>query len=439
MIPGSTFDWVAASLGAPSQSGLRFATTRVDVAPLDFVRAGAGQYGRAFFFSTPEGVSLGGLGTAWQTTASGSGRFGAVMSAIDELTLPEPFRAIVGFSFAQDGPSSPAWESFGSIDAVVPLVSVVATPDGARLAVAAPAGLDVAQVLAPLRDLADPGDPPYPDLGDHSLESVPSVAEWRTAVSEAVDAIAEDALRKVVLSRSVIVRSDTAAGGFDLLHHLEASYPRCFGYGWMNAAATFIGASPELLVRSVGGAVSSNPLAGSAPRGEGEEDDRALAEGLMRSPKDRIEHRLVVDDVVGRLKPFVDRLEVPNSPSLKRMATVQHLSTPVHGTLSAPRNVLELVDALHPTPAVGGTPRAQATSFIEKVEGFDRGWYAGGIGWVDGAGDGEFAIALRCGLIEGTQAHIFAGAGIVADSDPEAELLETRLKLRPLLELLAAT
>lgn len=159
----------------------------------------------------------------------------------------------------------------------------------------------------------------------------------------------------------------------------------------------------------------------------------------MRSPKDRIEHRLVVDDVVGRLEPFVDHLEVPTNPSLKRMATVQHLSTPVHGTLSAPKPVLELVDALHPTPAVGGTPRGQATSFIEKMEGFDRGWYAGGIGWVDGAGDGEFAIALRCGLIEGTQAHIFAGAGIVADSDPEAELLETRLKLRPLLELLAAT
>jgi isochorismate synthase EntC len=130
---------------------------------------------------------------------------------------------------------------------------------------------------------------------------------------------------------------------------------------------------------------------------------------------------------------------VPDSPSLKRMATVQHLSTPVHGSLTAKTHVLDLVDALHPTPAVGGTPRGKAISFIDKLEGFDRGWYAGGVGWVDGSGDGEYAIALRCGLIEGADAHIFAGAGIVADSDPDAELLETRLKLRPLLELLAAT
>jgi len=248
-----------------------------------------------------------------------------------------------------------------------------------------------------------------------------------------------DALRKVVLSRSVIVRSDVPANGFDLLHHLEATYPRCYGFGWRVGAATFLGASPELLVRSVDGAVSSNPQAGSAPRGEGEEEDQALAEGLMRSPKDRIEHRLVVDDVVSRLAPFIDELTVPDGPSLKRMATVQHLSTPVHGTLAQPHHILELVDALHPTPAVGGTPRSQAMSFIDKVEGFDRGWYTGGIGYVDGSGDGEVAIALRCGLIEGTEAHVFAGAGIVADSVPDAEVLETRLKLRPLLELLAAT
>ena len=159
----------------------------------------------------------------------------------------------------------------------------------------------------------------------------------------------------------------------------------------------------------------------------------------MRSPKDRFEHRLVVDDVVDRLRPFVDDVAVPDSPSLKRMATVQHLSTPVAGTLVHPTHVLALADALHPTPAVGGTPRQQSMAFIDKVEGFDRGWYAGGVGWVDGIGDGEFAIALRCGLLEGPQAHVFAGAGIVADSDPDAELLETRLKLRPLLELLAST
>jgi menaquinone-specific isochorismate synthase len=121
------------------------------------------------------------------------------------------------------------------------------------------------------------------------------------------------------------------------------------------------------------------------------------------------------------------------------MATVQHLSTRIAGSAEPGTHVLDLVDAIHPTPAVGGTPRPEAVAFIEKVEGFDRGWYSGGVGWVDGSGDGEFALGLRCGLIDGTRAHVFAGAGIVADSDPELELLETRLKLRPMLELLAAT
>lgn len=439
MIPRSTLDEIAASLDKPHTGELRLGVAAIDADPLGFVRAGAGQFGRAFFFSTPDGEAYGGLGTAWQASSSGMDRFAALKAAIDDLALPELFRAVVGFSFNQDGPHSPAWASFGSAEAALPLAAIVPTPKGAALTIALPAGLDADQVLAPLRNLSFPGDPSYPDLGGHTLESVPPVADWHAAVEEAVDAIGEDSLRKVVLSRSVIVRSDAAPDAFDLLHHLEASYPRCFGYGWRIGEATFIGASPELLVRSVGGEVSSNPLAGSAPRGEGDEDDRALAEGLMRSPKDRIEHRLVVDDVVRRLQPFVDRVVVPDSPSLKRMATVQHLSTPVHGSLTAKTHVLDLVDALHPTPAVGGTPRGKAISFIDKLEGFDRGWYAGGVGWVDGSGDGEFAIALRCGLIEGADAHIFAGAGIVADSDPDAELLETRLKLRPLLELLAAT
>jgi isochorismate synthase len=197
--------------------------------------------------------------------------------------------------------------------------------------------------------------------------------------------------------------------------------------------------SPELLIRLHGGVLTSNPLAGSAPRGEGEEEDRAFAETLMRSEKDRIEHRYVVDDVATRLRPFAANLDVPRTPSLKRMATVQHLSTRITGTVDRDAHVLDVVDAIHPTPAVGGTPRAEAVSFIEKVEAFDRGWYSGGVGWVDASGEGEFALGLRCGLVEGTRAHVFAGAGIVGDSDPERELLETRLKLRPMLELLAAT
>ena len=439
LIPQSVIERLSAPVRGPG--GLLFATTELDgeVDPLEFVRSGEDLFGSAYYFASPDGVAMGGMGTAWKASTSGPERFSRLRRSVDALELVEPFRALIGFAFSADGPQSEPWESFGSADAVVPQVSVVRSEGRAHLLLAVPSGSSPDSILAPIRSLTRVPDPPYPDLGDHALESWPPVADWRTAVAEAVTAIRGDAFRKVVLARSVVVRSVEAPRGFDLLHHLERSYRRCHSFGWSPGRATFLGASPELLIRLHGGVLTSNPLAGSAPRGEGEEEDRALAETLMRSEKDRIEHRYVVDDVAARLRPFSANLDVPRTPSLKRMATVQHLSTRVTGAVDRDIHVLDLVDAIHPTPAVGGTPRAEAISFIEKVEAFDRGWYSGGVGWVDASGDGEFALGLRCGLVEGTRAHVFAGAGIVGDSDPERELLETRLKLRPMLELLAAT
>ncbi len=418
---------------------MRFAVIPLDVEPLSFVRAASDRFEGAFYFSSPEGPAVGGVGIAAKASASGAKRFTRLRSAVEAWSLPEPFRAFTGFSFSPDGPASEPWASFGSADAVLPIATLLSHGDDRHLLLAIPSGADVSSIVERLRSLETPRDPAYPNLGDHTLESCPSVSEWTAAVADAVVAIEDEAIRKVVLARSVIVRSDTAPDGFDVVRHLERSYRQCFGFGWRVNGATFVGASPELLVRSSGGVVTSNPLAGTAPRGEGEAEDRTLAEELMHSEKDRIEHRYVVDDVADRLAAFVDELDVPAEPSLKRMATVQHLSTLVSGTTRPDVHVLDLVDALHPTPAVGGTPRDPALAFIEKAEPFDRGWYTGGVGWLDGAGDGEFAIGLRCGLLEGTSAHVFAGAGIVADSDPDSELLETRLKLRPMLELLAAT
>lgn len=420
-------------------NGLRFAVIPVDVESLAFVRAAADLFEGAFYFSSPGSSSVGGVGIAAKVSISGAERFPRLRAAVDAWMLPEPFRAFAGFSFSPDGPTSEPWESFGSAEAVLPIATLLNHGDDRHLLLAIPSGVEADSIVECLRSLETPGDPAYPNLGDHTLESCPSVSEWTTAVAGAVDAIQDEAIRKVVLARSVIVRSDAAPDGFDVVSHLERSYRQCFGFGWRVNGATFVGASPELLVRSSEGVVTSNPLAGTAPRGEGELEDRTLAEALLCSEKDRIEHRYVVDDVADRLAPFVDELDVPSDPSLKRMATVQHLSTRVAGTTRPGVHVLDLVDALHPTPAVGGTPRDPALAFIEKAEQFDRGWYTGGIGWLDGTGDGEFAIGLRCGLLEGTSAHVFAGAGIVADSDPDSELLETRLKFRPMLELLAAT
>jgi isochorismate synthase len=418
---------------------MRFGVIPVDFEPLSFVRAGSGRFEGVFYFSSPDGRAAGGLGIAANASASGAGRFSAVRSMVDEWAIPEPFRVFTGFSFAPEGPRSEPWSSFGASDAVLPIATAVRRGDERLLLLALPPHADVSKTAALLESLSPPPEPSYPNLGDHTLESCPPVSEWTAAVADAVDAIHDGTLRKVVLARSVVVRSDEAPDGFDLVDHLERSYRQCFGFGWRSNGATFVGASPELLVRLDRGVVTSNPLAGSARRGEGEAEDRLLAEELMHSEKDRIEHRYVVEDIADRLEPFVKALEVPDHPSLRRMATVQHLSTQISGTVRDGTHVLDLVGALHPTPAVGGTSRAAAQAFIEKAEGFDRGWYAGGIGWFDGEGDGEFAINLRCGLLEGTRAHVFAGAGIVEDSRPELELNETRLKLRPMLELLAAT
>jgi len=437
MIPDRALDLQSALTS--ESNGMRFGVFPIDFEPLSFVRAGSDRFEGVFYFSSPDGSAAGGLGIAAKASASGMERFGRVRAIVDQWAIPEPFRVFTGFSFAPDGPWSEPWESFGASDVVLPIATAVRHGDQRLLLVALPPDVDVSEIDALLRSLKAPSDPPYPNLGDHTLESCPPVSEWTAAVAEAVVAIHNGALRKVVLARSVVVRSDDAPDGFNLVSHLERSYRQCFSFGWRVNGATFVGASPELLVRLDDGRVTSNPLAGSARRGEGEAEDRLLAEELMHSEKDRIEHRYVVEDVAERLEPFVEAIDVPDHPSLKRMATVQHLSTEISGTTRSGTHVLDLVDALHPTPAVGGTSRGAAQAFIDRAEGFDRGWYSGGVGWFDAEGDGEFAISLRCGLLEGTRAHVFAGAGIVEDSRPELELDETRLKLRPMLELLAAT
>ncbi len=418
---------------------MRFGVFPFEPDPLSFVRAGSDTFEGVFYFSSPDGSAAGGLGMAEKASASGPERFASIRSVVESWELPEPFRVFAGFAFAPEGPRTQPWGSFGGADAVLPLATALRRGDECLLLIALPPDVDEDRFVGQLRALRMPPQPRYPNLGDHTLESCPPVSEWTAAVAEAVEAIHRDELRKVVLTRSVVVRSDTAPDGFDLVSHLQRSYRQCFSFGWRVNGATFVGASPELLVRLDGGVVTSNPLAGSARRGEGEAEDHQLADELMHSEKDRIEHRYVVDDVAERLGPFTDGLVVPEDPSLKRMATVQHLSTEISGTARPGAHVLDLAEALHPTPAVGGTSREAARAFIEQAESYDRGWYSGGVGWVGGDGQGEFAISLRCGLIEGTRAHLFAGAGIVEDSDPEAELLETRLKLRPMLELLAAT
>jgi len=418
--------------------GYRVVEVETDLDPLAVVRAGSHLFGMAVFLSTPSGERMGGLGSAWRGSTAGSERFTEISYAIADIGLPVGATVFTGFSFADSGPLEESWAGFAAVDAVLPVVTMVANGSVSTVRVTVAPGGDPAALSNVLRSLRSPAHPPPPDLGDHIIESHPHVADWRAEVAEAVAAIRAGHLQKVVLARSVLVRSAMAPDGFDLVHHLDHAYPGCFSFGWAAGGSVFVGSSPELLLSVSGREVRTNPLAGSAARGEGELEDRALGDSLMASRKDRVEHALVVDDVAARLQAHATDLTVPDVPSLRKVATVQHLSTDIRGVLLEGSGLFGVLADLHPTPAVGGTPRADATAFIDKIEGIDRGWYAGGIGWVRPSGDGTVALALRCGLIRGSTAHLYAGAGIVADSDPDRELSETRLKLRPLLELLAA-
>lgn len=418
---------------------LRTAAVAVDCEPLDAVRAAGQLFGHSSFFRTPAGDEVASLGIATRFGASGPERFANL--EVELATLPQlvpEAKVVLGFSFSPQGPTQPEWDGFGAADAIVPQVTIVKTAAGINLVVAVAPGTDGHVTLDLLAGLTLPGEPPPPDPGAHTVESVPSTIEWQSEVAEAVGAIGAGSLEKVVLARSVQVHSERATDPFGLVHHLGLANPSCYIYATVIGDKAFVGASPELLLEQERRRVRINPLAGSAGRGKGD-DDVAVGRQLLSSGKDRSEHAIVVDDLVSRLRSLTSRLDYPDGPSLRRMATVQHLSTEILGELLDDVSTFDVLASIHPTPAVGGMPRTEALAFIDKAEGIDRGWYSGGVGWIDPGGGARVALALRCALIDGKTSRLYAGNGIVGASDPAAELVETRLKFQPLLTLLAAT
>jgi menaquinone-specific isochorismate synthase len=253
-----------------------------------------------------------------------------------------------------------------------------------------------------------------------------SELDWLEAVDSATSRIRRGALRKVVLARDVHVWAEENLDGRALALRLAQRFPECFTF----LCEGLVGATPELLVRRRGRRVESLVLAGSIGRGADAHEDEAMASALLSSEKDVSEHRLAVESVRDVLLSSCSDLIVDESPSLLRLANVQHLATSVAGTLDRDIDALRLAGMLHPTAAVCGVPRPGALGLIRELEGMSRARYGGPVGWVDGAGDGEFGIALRCAELAGDRARLFAGAGIVSGSVPEAELEETRLKLR---------
>jgi menaquinone-specific isochorismate synthase len=254
--------------------------------------------------------------------------------------------------------------------------------------------------------------------------------EWCGALEQARDELRAGAADKVVLAREVVVQADAPLPRAAILDRLKRAYPSCMLY----AVDGFVGATPELLVSRLGDIVRSHPMAGTTPRSADPTTDARLAAALLASVKDREEHRITIDMVHDTLLRYCSYIDEEAEPSVVAMANVSHLATLVEGRLSSPpASAIELMTALHPTPAVCGSPRADALALIERYEALDRGPYAGPVGWVDAAGNGEWAVGLRCAVLDGSTARLFAGVGVVADSDPAAELAETQAKLQAVL------
>ncbi len=431
--------------------------------PLDlFARAVATAPERFYWERPADDVAFAGVGAAWavesasptvsgrawralleggiiDAAAEGSGR-----DAADSMAGP---LLVGGFAFDPARPATTLWEGYPAGHLVLPRLTLVTrgTTSIVTLNAIVPAsdGEDMEWMIRDAEDLlaytaGARTVSAFVRHGDLRVDDVIPRAAWEALVADGARACRDGALRKVVLARAARARSPEPLDTVAALRYARDAYPNAYTFAVAHGDRTFIGATPERLARLHDGLADVSCLAGSSARGATPEEDRTRAAALLASAKDRAEHAVVVDAVRDALAGVCPDLSVPAAPRLLRLPNVQHLYTPVTGRATAGTNVLDLVARLHPTPAVGGQPRASALDYIRAREGLDRGWYAAPVGWLDRHGEGEVVVALRSALVRGDAATLFAGCGIVADSCPAAEYDETRLKLRPMLAALGA-
>ena len=417
---------------------------------------------RFFCLEQPDrhGFALATLGAAALVEGAGPGRFAAAAGACRELAAtvasddpaldgerPPAAGPILtgGFSFAPEGGAAPEWRSLAPAQLVMPEVSLARQSGQARLTVcvavepdddpAAP-GQRVDARLAELRTEQMPLLDPDPVARARVAAATPP-AHYEASVARAVELIEEGAVQKVVLAREVRVHAGRQIDPAPVLGALRGVFPSCFCFCVGTPELCFLGASPELLVRREGARAQTVALAGTTRRSADPAVDAHLGEQLLSSAKDREEHGIVARRIERALEPLSLWVTTAPDPGLVKVQNVQHLATPIRAQLAEPLAAVELAGALHPTPAVGGEPWEAAEPVIPALEGLDRGWYAGPVGWTDLAEDGEFFVAIRCALLRGEVARLYAGDGIVRGSVPAEELAETEVKLEALLPLLS--
>ncbi len=419
-----------------------------------------------FYWERPdEGRAIAALGCAGAIEVDGQNRFDEASRraarvfervhacASDASAAAGPL-LVGGFAFANAASGAPHWRGFPAGRLVLPELTLRADGDRGRCTLVRPvepppAGASEARapvICAQLRADLDavrrlsvgrsPIDASSAEAGgplDLRVRADLSHAEYRAQVEAALREIAAGGFEKAVVARCVCVRGSGDWDPSALLDALRRAHPSCAVFAVARASATFLGATPECLLRVADGRVETASVAGSAPRGRNPEEDAELGRQLRESKKEQAEHAFVVRALREALAPHCEALEVRESPRLMRLQDIQHLETPISGILRARASILDLLGSVHPTPAVAGAPREAALRWLSRCENLDRGWYSGPVGFVESDGAGEFYAALRSVVMRENEARLFAGAGVVADSDPEAELRETRLKLRAVL------
>ena len=433
-------------------AGGRVASVTVEVDPsLDlagcvFASRRPGDRWFCFEQADRDGYSVCGLGSAAVVEAAGTDRFASVAAAAQRLGRGAEFDRIGlagsgpvfvgGFAFAPAGGRSPEWEGFAPAQLVLPEVSFARLGERAALTVTCVG--DPEPVLARLGELRAASMPlidPDPAVPARVASEAPP-EHFEEAVRRAVERIGGGEMEKIVLARIVRVHAARAHDPAALFGALREVFPSCYTFCVGTPQGAFVGASPELLVRRDGARAQTVALAGTTRRSADPAVDDHLGEQLLTSAKNRAEQAIVARRIERALDPVSVWVAVAERPVLVKVHNVQHLGTPIRAQLAEPLPALELAARLHPTPAVGAEP-GEAARLIPALEGIDRGWYAGAVGWTDLEEDGEFCVAIRCALLRGEVAHLFAGNGIVADSDPAEELAETEAKLQALLPLLA--
>ena len=443
--------------GAPALVSLTAVSPAVSD-PVALVAASRRKDERWFCFEQPnrDRYAIAALGCVRELAAAGGGRFKSIDRAwadlIADTIADEPIGpsgsglvAVGGFAFAPEGGASPAWAGFAPASLVVPELSLARRGADVWLTVnleLAPDDTVEEAMAGALRRLAELREPalalldPAP-AGEYRVSSPMPPSHYEEAVARAVERIRAGELEKVVLAREVEVHAPIDHDPAAILGVLREAFPSCFVFAVGRGDATFLAASPELLIRREGQRASTVALAGSTRRSADPAVDDHLGERLLQSAKDREENAIVARRIARALAPLSVWVTAAPEPALVKVANIQHLGVPIRAQLSEPVGAIGLADLLHPTPAVGGEPSEQASRLIPALEGLDRGWYAGPVGWTDAIGDGEFCVALRSALLRGALARCYAGCGIVRDSDPSSELAETEIKLQALLPLLA--